>query len=61
MLHYGSGERVGHGKGAKPYLARLFCHVGTRKQADDLTETLFEEFTLPDEDGNELCCVQTLR
>lgn len=61
MLHYGSGERVGHGKGAKPYLARLFCHVGTRKQADDLTEALFEEFTLPDEDGNELCCAQTLR
>lgn len=60
MLHYRQGETVGHGKGAKPYLARLFCHVNTREEADALTAELFEAFSLRGPQGQELSCSLSL-
>lgn len=60
MLHYREGEQVGHGKGAKPYLARLFCHVDTREQADELTTRLMRSFTATGLDGSELACRESL-
>lgn len=60
MLHYRPGEAVGHGKGAKPYLARLFCHVDTREEADALTAELFEAFSLRGPQGQELSCSLSL-
>lgn len=60
MLHYREGEAVGHGKGAKPYLARLFCHVDTRAEADELTARLFRAFSARGADGEELCCKESL-
>lgn len=60
MLHYRLGETVGHGKGAKPYLARLFCHVDTREEADALTAELFGAFSLRDGEGLELACREWL-
>lgn len=60
MLHYRAGEQVGHGKGAKPYLARLFCHTHDREQADALTAELFGAFSLLDKDGAQIACRETL-
>ena len=60
MLHYRKGEPVGHGKGAKPYLARLFCHTATREEADALTAELFEAFSVKGRDGAELSCRESL-
>ena len=54
MLHYRTDETIGHGKGAKPYLARLFCHVASRAEADALTAELFGAFSLRGTDGREL-------
>ena len=60
MLHYRVGETVGHGKGAKPYVARVFCHVDTREQADELTARLFRAFSVRGADGEELVCRESL-
>ncbi len=60
MLHYRPGERVRHGKGAKPYVARVFCHTDTRAQADALTARLFRAFSVRDEQGRELVCRESL-
>ena len=60
VLHYREGEPVGHGKGAKPYLARLFCHTATREEADALTAELFEAFSVKGRDGAELSCRESL-
>ena len=60
MLHYREGEAVGHGKGAKPYVARLFCHVETRDEADELTARLFRAFSARGAGGEELCCRESL-
>lgn len=59
-MHYRAGERVGHGKGAKPYVARVFCHTETYDQADRLTAELFRSFSVKDERGRELVCRQSL-
>ena len=60
MLHYRVGEVVGHGKGAKPYVARVFCHTDTREQADELTARLFREFSVRGAAGEELVCRESL-
>ena len=60
MLHYRAGETIGHGKGARPYVARVFCHVDAREQADALTTELFEAFSVRDEKGRELVCRERL-
>jgi biotin carboxylase len=60
MLHYRKGERIGHGKGAKPYVARIFCHTDTREQADELTEEFFRTFSVLGESGEELVCRESL-
>ncbi len=60
MIHYHEGEPIGHGKGAKPYLARIFCHTATRADADALTAELFETFSVTDEHGAEVCCSERL-
>lgn len=59
-LHYAEGEAVGHGKGAKPYLARLFCHTQTRAEADRLTREIFSSFSVKDSAGAELAASQWL-
>ncbi|MEE8716956.1 MAG: ATP-grasp domain-containing protein [Coriobacteriales bacterium] len=60
MLHYRVGERVGHGKGARPYVARVFCHTDTREQADALTAELFRSFSVRGTEGEELVCRESL-
>ena len=60
MLHYQEGETVGHGKGAKPYLARYFCHVDTREEADKLTARLFRSFSLRGAEDEELARRESL-
>ena len=60
MLHYARGERVGHGKGAKPYVARVFCHTQTREEADALTARIFRTFSVRGEQGEELVCRESL-
>ncbi len=60
MLHYRVGEPVGHGKGAKPYLARIFCHTQSREEADALTNEFFRAFSVLDQNGEELSCSESL-
>lgn len=60
MLHYRVGETVGHGKGAKPYVARVFCHTDTHEQADELTARIFRAFSVRGENGEELVCRESL-
>ncbi len=60
MLHYRAGETVGHGKGAKPYVARVFCHTQTREEADELTARLFRGFSVRGASGEELTCRESL-
>lgn len=60
MLHYRVGETVGHGKGAKPYVARVFCRTATYEQADELTARIFRAFSVRGERGEELVCRESL-
>ena len=60
MMHYARGERVGHGKGAKPYVARVFCHTDTREEADALTARIFRAFSVRGKAGEELVCRESL-
>ena len=60
MIHYREGETVGHGKGAKPYVARVFCRTETREEADELTARIFREFSATGANGEELCCRESL-
>lgn len=60
MLHYAKGETIRHGKGAKPYVARVFCHTDTRAQADEMTAHLFRTFSVRGAQGEELVCREAL-
>lgn len=54
MLYYKKGEVVGHGIGAKPYLARLYLQAETREEIDQLSQEAFEDFKVIGENGQNL-------
>lgn len=54
MLYYQEGDRISHGVGAKPYLARLYLESDTRQELDRLSQKAFQEMRVTGESGQNL-------
>jgi len=54
LVYYQSGDHVGHGVGAKPYVVRVYLEADNRDRVDELTKGLYEGMSIMDTDGNNL-------
>lgn len=54
MLYYKEGDEVSHGRGAKPYLIRLYLSGDSQEEIDMLSKKAFEEIKIFDEHGNNM-------
>lgn len=54
LWYYQPGDEVSHGRGAKPYLLRLYLHAEDLPSLDDLTRRLFAELHVEDDSGDEI-------
>lgn len=54
LVYYRGGDRVGHGVGARPYVARVYLEADSRHRIDELTKELYGEMSITGEDGENL-------
>lgn len=54
LWYYEEGDRISHGRGAKPYLLRLYVASNTYDELDDVTSALFERVSIEDDAGSDL-------
>lgn len=54
IWYYSEGDEISHGRGAKPYLLRLYVKADDIEELDVLTEKLFSELTLEDQSGDSI-------
>lgn len=54
IWYYSEGDEIGHGRGAKPYLLRLYIKADDLVGLDALTDELFAELRLEDRSGNNI-------
>lgn len=51
LVYYQAGDCVGHGVGAKPYVARIYLEANDRNRIDELTESLYQRAFVADTAG----------
>ena len=54
LVYYQRGDRVGHGVGAKPYVARVYLEAADRNRIDELTEAVYQKAFVSGSDGENL-------
>lgn len=54
LPYYREGEMIEHGVGAKPYVVRCYLTASSRDSLDILTERIYDEISVLDENGNNL-------
>lgn len=54
FMYYREGERVGHGFGEKPYVARIYLCAENYDSLDHLTFDLYRSFDVCDENGKSI-------
>lgn len=51
LWYYTEGDAISHGRGAKPYLLRLYVKADDFETLDGISETLFADLSIEDEAG----------
>lgn len=54
LVFYQPGDVVGHGVGAKPYVARYYISAADRDQLDQITRALYQQVRVTNDQGNNL-------
>ena len=60
LIYYRDGETIGHGVGAKPYVARYYIQAKSREELDEATRRLYESCRVEDALGENLLYVNRL-
>lgn len=54
LWYYSEGDKVSHGRGAKPYLLRLYVHADDIEELDENCSKLFAELAVTDKGGRNI-------
>ena len=54
LVYYKPGEKIGHGVGQKPYVARYFIGTDSRDELDAISRRIYDEVRVFDADGRNL-------